>query len=123
MFGKHMGVRSVLIAAAVGSLLGCGGDLMATDSIVENDNAEAFLDRVEQECAKHSIGGWSMKEMLGSATTNPQGDYFVDLTTKLYEGKISKAAYASNVDAFFPRGNNQDAVECTFSQLQPKPAK
>lgn len=48
---------------------------------------------------------------------NSDDTYFVDESSKLYFGRVSRDQYASDIDAFYPGGANQDALACIFDQL------
>jgi hypothetical protein len=43
--------------------------------------------------------------------------YFADETSKLYFGRVEKDAYATDINAFYPTGTNQAALDCIFQQL------
>lgn len=99
-------------------LAGCGGGLMAPDPWGEDPGAEAFLDRVAKQCAREKVGASTLPELINDFQNSSQSDYFIDLTTKLYFGKVSKAEYASDVNAFFPGGDNQKGLDCIFARLE-----
>ena len=98
-------------------LAGCGGGLIAPDPWIEDPGADAFLDRVSKQCAGKTIGGRTLSEMLTAFQNDAQQDYFIDVTTKLYAGRISQEAYTSDIDAFFPRGDNKAGLNCIFDTL------
>jgi hypothetical protein len=99
-------------------LSGCGGNLMAPDPIVENPEAEAFLNRVAEQCADKTIGRSSLNMLINQ--TQDEDAYFTDLTTKLYFGKVSHQQYASDINSFYPIGDNQAGLDCIFEQLPPE---
>ena len=47
--------------------------------------------------------------------------YFVDLTSKLYFGDVSRAKYAEDLSAFYPVGDSSRAVACIVRQLPKSP--
>lgn len=104
----------VLCAALLG---GCGGGLTAPDPWQEDRGADAFLDRVSKHCAKHTIGGNTLPQLIDDNQYGAQTDYFIDITTKLYFGKVSRNSYANNVNAFFPAGDNTQGLDCIFAEL------
>jgi hypothetical protein len=104
------------VGALVGTtaLTGCAGDPALSDRFVENKGAEAFLDRIEQNCGTLSVGNQQLKYLL---SVNSDDTYFVDETSKLYFGRVEKDAYSTDINAFYPTGTNQAALDCIFQQL------
>ncbi len=102
-----------LFTAAI-ALHGCGGDLVAPDSVVEDPGAKAFLDRVDKRCGKLSLGNQPLNYLLD---VNGNDVYFIDETSKLYFGKVERATFADDINSFYPTGANQPALDCIFAQL------
>ncbi|WPL19353.1 hypothetical protein Thiowin_04470 [Thiorhodovibrio winogradskyi] len=50
--------------------------------------------------------------------TNSDNTYFIDEASKLSAGMVDKATFASDINAFYPTGRNQAALECIFTQLE-----
>lgn len=40
-----------------------------------------------------------------------------DESSKLYFSRVDKDAYATDIEAFYPGGGNQPALNCIFEQL------
>jgi hypothetical protein len=97
------------------ALGGCGSDPVVSDRFVENKGAEAFLDRIAQNCGTLSVGNQQIRYLLD---VNSDDTYFVDVSSKLYFGRVEKDAYTSDINAFYPTGTNQAALECIFQQLR-----
>lgn len=95
------------------ALSACGGGLMAPDPLREDPKAEAFLDRVAKNCADKSVGINYLSDLIN----NTQDAYFVDVTTKLFVGNITKAQYSSSINGLYPGADNQPGIDCIFSQL------
>lgn len=109
--------RSMLfLGALVGSmaLAGCGGNAALSDRLVENKGAEAFLDRVAKNCGKLSVGNQPLNDLLDGMNDDT---YFIDESSKLYFGRVGRDAYSSDINAFYPGGTNQPALDCIFEQL------
>lgn len=106
----------LLLLAPLGvlALAGCGADGLARDSLIEDPGAEAFLDRIERNCAKLSVGNQQLDWMLSQDNNDT---VFVDTTSKYYFGQISAAQYRSNIEAFYPTGTNGPALDCIDAQL------
>lgn len=96
-------------------LPGCGTDGFARDSVIENQGAEAFLDRIQSNCGKLSVGNQQLDWMLSQDTDDT---VFVDITSKYYFGQIDAKQYRSNIEAFYPTGTNQPALDCIDAQLR-----
>lgn len=109
---QYIPLLSVLVGAAV--LPACGGNPALSDRLVENTGAEAFLDRIAQNCGTLSIGDQQLKYLLD---VNSDDTYFVDVSSKLYFGRVSRDQYASDINAFYPTGANRDALTCISAQL------
>lgn len=100
------------------SLAGCGTTGFAPDSVVENPGADAYLDRVAKACGNLDLGTATIGYLLQG-----QGDaYFVDLTTKLWYGEITRAKYTDDISAFYPGSDASKAVRCIFGQLPERAA-
>lgn len=104
----------VLLLATMAALGGCGTDGFAPDAIIENPGADGFLNQIGQTCGKESIGNQPLNFMLSS---NSDDTYFVDATSKLYLGTFNRAQYTDGINAFYPTGANQPALDCIFGLL------
>lgn len=105
------------MSAALTALSGCGTpDGFARDALIENPGADAFLTRIGQVCGKETVGNQRLNWMLsGNSDTT-----FVDTTTKLYFGTFTQAQYSDAINAFYPTGTNQPALNCIFGLLPEK---
>ena len=110
-------LRHALPAVAGALLVGCGGTLFAPDALVKDAGAQAYLDRISQECGKLTVGGHWISKLVDDANSVPQGGYFLDVTSKLYFGRITPEQYATQLNAFFPMGNNTAGIDCVVSKL------
>jgi hypothetical protein len=109
--------RSLILVGLAAALAGCGKEGFVRDSLVEDPAASAFLTQVGKECGDLNVGTGTINWLLES-----QDDvYFVDLTSKLFFGDMSRAKYQDDINAFYPVGDSSRAVECIFRQL-PQPS-
>jgi hypothetical protein len=108
--------RRIYIAGFMFGTLGLAacGNPVVDDRVVENKGAEAFLDRIAQNCGKLSVGNQQLNYLLDQSNDDT---YFVDESSKLYFGRVDKAAYATDINAFYPTDTNQPALDCIFKQL------
>ncbi|NEV62190.1 hypothetical protein [Thiorhodococcus minor] len=96
------------------ALSACAQNPAVSDRLVENRGAEGFLDRIEQSCGTLSVGHQQLKYLLGESSDDT---YFIDETSKLYFGRVDKRTYATDLEAFYPGGTTQSALDCIFAQL------
>jgi len=113
---RHNPLFLAIALAGVAALSGCGGNPALSDRLVEDPGAEAFLDSIQKNCGSLSVGAQELKYLLSMSSSDT---YFIDETSKLYFGRVGKDAYATDINAFYPVGNNQPALDCIFSQLEP----
>jgi hypothetical protein len=105
------------LCAACLTLGGCGTQGFAPDALVENPGANAFITQVGKACGDMNLGTATIAWLIQS-----QDDvYFVDETTKLYFGDVSKAQYASDISAFYPVGEHSRTLACIYQQLSKQP--
>jgi hypothetical protein len=104
---------AALLVLCAGTLNGCGPNGFARDALIENKGAEAFLDRIEKNCAKLSVGNQPLNWLLSSTSNDTT---FVDMTSKFYFGQFSRKDYTDAINAFYPTGTNQPALDCIFRQ-------
>jgi hypothetical protein len=104
---------ALLLAGIVCALTGCGPNGFARDSLVENKGAEAFLNRIQNNCGKLSVGNQPLNWLLSTSSNDVT---FVDMTSKLYLGQFSPKDYTDGINAFYPTGTNQPALDCIFKQ-------
>ena len=104
----------VLGGTLAAMIAGCGQNLVAPDSIVEGSGAEAFLDRIDKQCGQLHLGVRTITYILNFSDDDV---YFIDVTSKLYYGKISRSVYADDINGNYVTGGNQPALDCIFAQL------
>jgi hypothetical protein len=109
--------RGLILVGLAAALAGCGKEGFVRDSVVEDPAANAFLTQVGKQCGNLNVGTGTINWLLQS-----QDDiYFVDLTTKLFLGDMTRAKYKEDINSFYPVGDSSRAVECIFGQL-PQPS-
>ncbi len=102
--------RGILAGLLSLVLAGCGGGLIAPEGTASND----FLDKIDANCGKLNIGNQPLNYLLDMSSDNT---YFIDEASKLSAGMVDKATFANDINAFYPTGRNDPALECIFSQL------
>ncbi len=98
-------VTPVVFTSLALLLAGCGGSLVAPEGPASN----AFLNRVDARCGKLSVGSQPINYLLDSSSDDTT---FIDETAKFGAGMIDAETYASDINSFYPMGNNQAAIDC-----------
>jgi hypothetical protein len=98
-------VLSALLTSA------CGGTLIAP----EGPESNAFLDKVDQRCGKLSVGSQPIDYLLD---INSNDTTFLDETTKFGAGRIDAQTYASDINSFYPTGDNTAAIACVVGLVE-----
>jgi hypothetical protein len=94
--------RGLILVGLAATLAGCGKESFVRDSLVEDPAASAFLTQVGKECGDLNVGTGTINWLLES-----QDDvYFVDLTSKLFFGDMTRAKYRDDINAFYPVQNS-----------------
>jgi len=106
-------MRMLLALLLVSLLTACAGGLPANERVAAHSGSQAFLDQVARACGDKNIGSTQLDYKI-----NHSGDaYFLDVTSKLYLGIITRKEYADDMNSLYPVGSNQAALDCIFSQL------
>ncbi|MCU0804012.1 MAG: hypothetical protein MUF79_02835 [Burkholderiales bacterium] len=100
--------RAALVIAAAG-LAGC-----APGAWNEQSEFDQFIYKLQSVCPYARAGQWQMysggAQLVNNAT-------FLDLTSRLYYGKISRTQYASGVAAQTFGREDDPAIQCVFNNL------
>jgi hypothetical protein len=124
---EKMNPRAALFAAvsAAAALTAC-----APDAWKPSPGYDAFLGQVQNACYYQRIGLINVGDMLANPG-NSQSGYFIDETSRLYFGKISRENWTSAVTAFIQGRAGDPGVQCVLgeldkaraSQVPPPPAR
>lgn len=114
MIRARTGLFALPAIAIALALTACGGGTFS-DLLVENPGAQSFLDRVARDCGRLTLGNRPIDDHLEQGG---ERSHFVDETTKLYFGKVKRNAYVGEINARYPSGRNQPAIDCIFAQLR-----
>lgn len=112
---------ALLTGVAIVTLSGCGGDLVAPDSVIEKPGVEAFYNQIATACGHHSLGNQPLNYLI-NISNGDDNDYFLDETSKLYFGRIDRSTYTTDLNGFFPTDTNAPAINCIFAQLDQAPS-
>jgi hypothetical protein len=96
---------------SVNLLMALAAAACAPDSWRPDPEFSRWAGRVIQECHPLTIG----KETLDSRFRQ---ETFLNLTSRLYFGRINVQQYSNSLNSFYP-GDNRAAIECIVSRLPP----
>lgn len=106
--------------AFVATMAALGGATLlaacAPDAWKASPGYDGFLDQVQKACYYQRIGVVNVGDML----TNPgnmQSTYFIDQTSRLYHGKITRDSWTSAVTAFIQGRTSDPGVQCVLEQF------
>jgi predicted small lipoprotein YifL len=102
--------RLTLAAVLFFLLAGCGGPNILAP---EDKRARTFLDKVQDTCGRYRISGTPVATMM-NMNSDP---YFLDMTSKLARGVITRQQYAVAINSFSTTKDNRQALECIFSLM------
>ncbi|MGE5153334.1 MAG: hypothetical protein ACM3ST_04895 [Bdellovibrio bacteriovorus] len=103
-------VALVLASASLLGLVGCGAGGFSQEGVASND----FLNRIQQNCGKLTVGHQPIGWLLSASSTDTT---FVDAASKLYSGQFSKADFEGYLSSFYPGGTSQATLDCIYGQL------
>lgn len=88
----------------------------APDAWKPSPGYDAFLNQVQKACYYQRIGLVNVGDMLANPG-NMQSSYFIDQTSRLYFGKISRAEWTTGVTAFIQGRAADPGVQCVLTEL------
>ena len=110
--------RSATLAGALFAiaLAGCAPDAMNSRQAT---GFNGFLDRIASVCKPLVIGSRDIGDALvRGGLYDADYNYFFDLTSRLYYGRTSAAAYRSGITGFFgPGGDTTRSLDCIVANL------
>lgn len=82
----------------------------------------AFLNTIATSCNPLMLGDANVSEWIqNNGANNFNYSYFLDMTSKLYYGNISPAAYREGITGFLgPSSRNEASFACIFRNLPPR---
>lgn len=107
---RHPALRAAAVAAAA-TLAAC-----APDAWKPAPGFDGFLNQVQNACYYQRIGLVNVGDMLINPG-NMQAGYFIDETSRLYYGKITRDSWTSAVTAFIQGRASDPGVQCVLEQL------
>ncbi len=102
--------RQLLMALLPLLLTACAPDAWKPDSPFD-----AFLGQVRNTCWNKQVGRTSIDRLM--PTPNQVDDYFMDVTSRLYHGRISEASYLSALGGLYDAQPDSPGVQCILGLL------
>jgi hypothetical protein len=110
--GRHPPIRTgsaVLMAAlCAGALSACAPDAWRSDPQYDN-----FINQVETRCKGLRIGSVIIYPNAGY----DQYPYFLDITSRFYNGKISRDDYVTNISGAFNAPSDAPGIVCILGLM------
>jgi hypothetical protein len=104
--------RACAIAAVALSLLtGCAPDAFRRDPAFE-----AWIGEVRKACYRERIGTDTVGNLLGN-TGSREGNHFLNQTSRLYAGRLTREQWTSGVLAFLSGRPSDPGIQCVLEQL------
>lgn len=111
--------RFALLAALLPfAISACAPDAWRPDSPYE-----AFLNQVQQQCWNLDIGGQEINGLLSGSGAGSSGDYFIDLTSRMFNGQISVDNYVDTLTAFYNTKPDSPGIRCVLAQMPENPQR
>jgi len=110
----------VLLALSIVAV-GCAPDAMNNRQAT---GYNAFLNTIATSCNPLMLGDANVSEWIqNGGANNFNYSYFLDMTSKLYYGNISPAAYRDGITGFLgPSTRNEASFACIFRNLPQRPS-
>jgi len=102
--------RCFLTALLPLTLAACAPDAWKPDSPFD-----AFLGEVRNTCWNKQVGRTTIDVLM--PTLYQVDDYFMDITSRLYHGRISEASYLSALAGFYDAQPDSPGVRCILGLL------
>jgi hypothetical protein len=102
---------SMALALAL-PLAACAPDAWRPDSPYE-----AFLNQVQNKCWNLDLGGQEINSLLSGGGASSSGDYFIDLTSRMFNGQISVANYVDTLSTFYNTKPDSPGIRCILQQM------
>ena len=80
---------------------------------------EAFLSQVQNKCWNLDLGGQEINGLLSGGGASSSGDYFIDLTSRMFNGQISVTNYVDTLTAFYNTKPDSPGIRCILQQMPP----
>lgn len=109
--GGHRKTSLLAAVAATIALSGC-----APDAVRNSSPFDAWVNQLKTQCQFQRIGTAEVGQLLGAYNQLPN-DYFLDVTSRLYFGRVSPDQWTNTVTALSNGRASDPGVQCILSRL------
>ncbi|MCL4799375.1 MAG: hypothetical protein KJ025_07295 [Burkholderiales bacterium] len=106
--------RRIALAAVALAVAGCASDAWRPDP-----GFDAFLGQVQQDCRGQRIGPAPVDQLIASPGSR-EGGYFVDQTSRLYAGRITREAWTASVTGILVGRPSDPGIRCVLDRMPAK---
>ena len=102
----------------------CGAAVLAAcapDAWRAGNDYDAFLNKVSEACYYDAFGATNVGTLLQPGGSGPQ-IYFIDETSRLYYGKITKQNWLLAITSQFQVNESDKGVKCILAELDKEKA-
>ncbi len=111
--------RMFLALALTLPVAACAPDAWRPDSPYE-----AFLNQVQSKCWNLDLGTYEINGLLsGNDDANSSSTYFLDLTSRFFNGRISEDNYVGALSTFFNTKPYTPGINCILAQMPANPQR
>lgn len=109
--------RALLTLALSFSIAACAPDAWRPDSPYD-----AFLNQVQNKCWNLDLGGHEINGLLsGENDATSASTYFLDLTSRFFNGRITEDSYVGALSTFFNTKPYSPGINCILAQMPANP--
>lgn len=109
------GAARAVAAIALLALAGC-----ASDAWRPNPQISGFMNQVERYCGTARIGELTVSQLM-SPSSPMSSAYFVDMTSKLENGRVTPEEYATGISSTFNTVRDSAGIRCILDQKAKMP--
>jgi hypothetical protein len=106
--------RVFLALALLLPIAACAPDAWRPDSPYE-----AFLNQVQNKCWNLDLGGREINSLLNDSGDAATGAYFLDLTSRYFNGRISRENYVDTLSTNYNTSPDSPGIRCILQQMPP----
>ena len=88
----------------------------ASDAWKSNSAENSFFNQLQKECYFQRIGPHSVGDMLENTGTG-ESDYFLDVTSRLYNGQITTQSWMESIASFLNGRESDPGVQCVLNHM------
>lgn len=99
-------------------ILACAPDAWRSDSPYDT-----FLNQVQNKCWSLRIGNREVNDLLNGRGDISSSTYFLDLTSRFFNGRISRENYVEALAASYDAKPDSPGIRCILDQMPADPQR